>query len=54
MKIEASRSRTHISVNHRAIGDGLVIMQGTNRLLLSRAEWSELREASEALLQGQR
>jgi hypothetical protein len=51
MKIDSSRGRSHVSVNRRNIGDGLVIMQGQNRVLLSPDEWRELREAADGMLE---
>lgn len=50
MRIHTGRGKAHISVNARGTGDGLVIIQGQHRVLLSRAEWLEVRDNADSIL----
>lgn len=50
MKIKSSRGQSHLSVNKRRDGNGVVISQRSVYVLLSRREWLELRERTDELL----
>jgi hypothetical protein len=53
MKIDASRrGGATITINPRLNGEGLVVNQGTSRLLLSRDEWLEIRQVADGIFRG--
>lgn len=49
MKIQNSKGKSHISVNARGTGDGLVVIQGQNRTLMTWDEWDEMVAAGNAI-----